>query len=371
MCHLTLQIQITRRVYKTLFVVIFIFGNKVKYSVLLIVIYLYSSSGLAALVGFRVVPNYDSTSTSSVWYGSIEVPSLNDVVINTDPTRITVGSFSIDPGQTQTWGDETYWNSGSSEFNLRSASLSAAVNGAAVTWANLISHGAYTDSYMAYTQISNASDRVNQTIGSQNIKIYFYEITSIGACEGVNRSITGLYTCTVSAGVTALSYEVLAGKGGNVGGNSGGLGAKVTGTISVTPGQTLYLNVGGNGASVNSFNNSDDATGAGGGGYSSISTSIASNPLVVAGAGGGAGYTAPGGNGGITGPGGGGSGGAENPSSAGSNGGVSNVAGSAGLAGSGSNYSGGAGGNPLNLRKTSNLRLARGPGFGSISTVDS
>src|SRR4051812_11513300 len=58
----------------------------------------------------------------------------------------------------------------------------------------------------------------------------------------------GEQTYTVPAGVTALQVTATGARGGGpVGGTTllAGRGAVVTGTINVTPGQTLYVEVGG------------------------------------------------------------------------------------------------------------------------------
>ena len=59
-------------------------------------------------------------------------------------------------------------------------------------------------------------------------------------------------TFVVPAGITSIQVFAVGGKGGNGGASGaipadGGFGAVATGTIAVTPGQTLFVNVGGNG----------------------------------------------------------------------------------------------------------------------------
>jgi len=117
------------------------------------------------------------------------------------------------------------------------------------------------------------------------------------ACETFTNSIPGPYSCTVSAGVTSLNFEVKGGNGGDGGGNGGltvqgfgGQGAKVTGSLTVTPGSTLYITIGGNGGQYDPT----AGTGGGGGGYSAIATtSYTGVPLVIAGGGGGGGWRTP------------------------------------------------------------------------------
>ncbi|CAN2158799.1 Listeria/Bacterioides repeat [Candidatus Nanopelagicaceae bacterium] len=130
---------------------------------------------------------------------------------------------------------------------------------------------------------------------------------------------------TVPTGITSLSFDVRGARGGNSnattstatgcsggGANIGGLGGKVTGTLNVTGGSTLYFYVGGKGADAVGQATSGGFNGGGGvglytnaslpvsssgcfpgsgGGASDIRTSLGtlSSRLVVAGAGGGAG----------------------------------------------------------------------------------
>ena len=60
----------------------------------------------------------------------------------------------------------------------------------------------------------------------------------------------GPYSFTVPAGVTSIRVHAIGGRGGdNTNGNRyGGSGADVTADLSVTPGQTLYVYVAGNGS---------------------------------------------------------------------------------------------------------------------------
>ena len=145
-------------------------------------------------------------------------------------------------------------------------------------------------------------------------------------CTGLNCTITFSYTgdyysWTVPASVNSLTIDVRGARGGNgvfpsctngSAGSNGGLGGKVTGTLTVTPGSTLYIYVGGKGEDGITQKNSGGFNGGGGagfynggagsvpcypgrgGGASDIRTTVAdlSSRVVVAGGGGGAGgYT--------------------------------------------------------------------------------
>jgi hypothetical protein len=115
----------------------------------------------------------------------------------------------------------------------------------------------------------------------------------------------------VPQGVNELKFLAIGGSGGDAQNGVGGAGAKLSGRLAVTPGQTLYVEVGENGKDIGegggSVYNGGAAGGGGGGGASDIRTAAAAaglspDPrLLVAGAGGGAGATGPleaGGNGG-------------------------------------------------------------------------
>jgi hypothetical protein len=151
------------------------------------------------------------------------------------------------------------------------------------------------------------------------------------------------------------------GRPGGIPGGLGGIGARVEGTLFVTPGQTLYVEVGGNGGDLNcvcngGFNGGGDGAidapsanfgGGGGGGASDIRAlpraaggSLDSRIIVAAGAGGGGhpGGTPGNGAGGAGGNGGadGGPGGASPTNSRGGGGGAgTGVGGTAGAGGEG------------------------------------
>ena len=115
-------------------------------------------------------------------------------------------------------------------------------------------------------------------------------------------------TWVVPGGVTSIDVELAGGSGGNASGASGGLGARFSATIAVDPGTTLYIEVGGNGASfpqdptapAGGFNGGGNGggvvlKGGGGGGASDIRTvprataGSLDSRLIVAAGGGGAG----------------------------------------------------------------------------------
>jgi hypothetical protein len=121
-------------------------------------------------------------------------------------------------------------------------------------------------------------------------------------------STGGQQTFTVPAGVSTVNVVAVGGSGGGAGSKApGGFGGELSASLAVSPGQVLYVEVGGNGGSgsgsgAGGFNGGGKGgTGAGGGGGASDvrtvpqgeSTSLASRVIVAGGGGGGA--TAPGG----------------------------------------------------------------------------
>jgi Glycine rich protein len=112
---------------------------------------------------------------------------------------------------------------------------------------------------------------------------------------------------TVPGGVTSVHVVAIGGVGGDATDSVGGAAAEVSGDITVTPGQTLYVEVGGIGKDIGEggeggFNGGGDG-GGGGGGASDVRTSpLASglapdHRLIVAAGGGGGGGSGPSGTG--------------------------------------------------------------------------
>lgn len=174
--------------------------------------------------------------------------------------------------------------------------------------------------------------------------------------EGTERS------WVVPPGVAAVKVEAVGGRGRDGGddGGLGGAGARVVGTLTVTPGSVYFIRVGGVGPPRSSgtaaFNGGGlgDQFGGGGGGATDIRTvSAASDPaasldsrlLVAAGGGGGGGKADGGGGGGADMPGSSGTGGsADHQPGLGGEPGTSAMGGFGGAGGFGSLMSGGSGG---------------------------
>jgi hypothetical protein len=115
-------------------------------------------------------------------------------------------------------------------------------------------------------------------------------------------------TFRVPGGVTSISVVAIGGTGGDATDSVGGAAAEVTGNITVTPGATLYVEVGGLGEDIGEGGaggfNGGGAGGGGGGGASDVRTAprstsllIEDNRLIVAAGGGGGGGSGPSGTG--------------------------------------------------------------------------
>ncbi|MDW5597162.1 Ig-like domain-containing protein, partial [Conexibacter stalactiti] len=201
----------------------------------------------------------------------------------------------------------------------------------------------------------------------------------------VTFTYTGAEQCyTVPSGPGTLRVEAIGARGGANGrptSAAGGSGARIAGDIAATPGSTLYVLVGGNGAvGTGGFNGGGAAgtsswqvcdgwgcstyptAGGGGGGATDIRTLPSSNPLsldarllVAAGGGGGGGAFFGGGNGGAAGQAGSrvtfslneGVGGAGTASAPGAGGAIGGLSGSGAIGGAGSQYGGAGGGGGL------------------------
>jgi PKD repeat protein len=149
---------------------------------------------------------------------------------------------------------------------------------------------------------ANGSSTINQT---DLISISTSSIQGLPFNEGFENgdttfSYTGTsQTYTLPQGVSSLQLTVEGAQGeGMPGCGNGGFGGRVKSTISVNPGQTLYMNVGGQGSNSNGgYNGGGNGAsctqiiGGGGGGASDIriNGNSLSNRVIVAAGGGGAG----------------------------------------------------------------------------------
>ncbi len=198
--------------------------------------------------------------------------------------------------------------------NFVAGATTVAVGGGGVTVANVVvgSSTSLTASFVLDLAAADGPRPVTVTTAGGTSGPQTFTIAQHGVETFVFTGVPRPFT--VPAGVVSIRIEAIGAKGGDalpispgVGG-VGGRGGKVEATVSVTPGSTLTVRVGGPGQAgaagsnaAGGFNGGGGSTGdrgGGGGGASSVhdGTTLL-NPLVIAGGGGGSGYKASGGGG--------------------------------------------------------------------------
>ncbi len=202
--------------------------------------------------------------------------------------------------------------------------------------------GARFDEWKTTTSLSTAAWGSSTVVAGG----YIYNIGGT-TFNGILLNTQGADSFIVPPGVTSMTIKMWGGGGGGGGGGNGAGGATgggagyITGTISVTPGETISTYVGGGGGGGNYSSGGQDAGGGGGGGgHSSIYRN--STPLFITaggGGGGGARVATAGGAGGA----GGGTSGIAGTTVGNGGGGGGGTASAGGIGGSGGNNSGSAG----------------------------
>ncbi len=291
----------------------------------------------------------------------------------------TTNSFVVKPA---TGNDSTSAVQFQNAAGLSVLNLNTASNAATLTLGRIASSGTTpqgkltlsdgtTDNFGATIQSSTLT--ANHVYSLPNTDGNFVLTVGSGVSGGTQTfSATGAQqTFVVPAGITSLTIELGGAAGASIGSGTGGSGQVITATISVTPGETLYLYVGGIGSGTSGgFNGGGNGStvccgnaGRGGGGGTDIrqSGTALANRIAIAGGGGGAGGSDANGTGANGGSGGGpngtngsssqGSGGTGGTTSAGGTtggalgtGGNGNGGGAVGGGGGGGGYYGGGGG---------------------------
>lgn len=179
-------------------------------------------------------------------------------------------------------------------------SLSASSSNSTINWYTVSVSGTTVG-----TSLSGANFIVSPTVNTT----YYAESFSDPTTFTLNYT-GGIQTYTVPAGVTTLTVDLMGAKGGSgyPSVSAGGNGGRVTGTISVTPGQVLQIYVGGMGGDASAslagsagFNGGgigalySGAYGGGGGGGATdirVPPYSLSDRIAIAGGGGGGAYNA-------------------------------------------------------------------------------
>ncbi|MGI9192036.1 MAG: T9SS type A sorting domain-containing protein [Chitinophagaceae bacterium] len=170
--------------------------------------------------------------------------------------------------------------------------LTAQSPGNFISWYNAPTGGSY---------LGGTPSGGNFTTSLSNTTTYYAEalVGGIATTGTATFSYTGaMQTFTVPQGITSLSIQCYGASGANgvgVGAGSGGLGAMSSGNLSVTPGQTINIFVGGAGTNAaggwNGGGNPGSPEAGGGGGASDVRTNgtALANRVITAGGGGGGG----------------------------------------------------------------------------------
>ncbi|MEI6576037.1 MAG: Ig-like domain-containing protein [Bacteroidota bacterium] len=247
---------------------------------------------------YCVITNSNGGTKTSNVSGSVSVTALPSI-----PSSVTSTPTSVCSGS--------------------AANLNATSSGNNINWYTVASGG---------SALTTVTSGVNYTVNPTVQTIYYAEAMTVSS-QTFNYS-GSIVNFTVPSGVTSIVVEARGAQGGN-GGNgsiSGGLGAMMRGTISVTPGQVLKVLVGQQG-----IQNKTCGPGDGGGGGGSFVTDNSNNPLVIAGGGGGASYYNNVGQNASTGTSGTAGGGGSTGGSGGNGGSSASASGGGGLTGNGAN----------------------------------
>ncbi len=144
--------------------------------------------------------------------------------------------------------------------------------------------------------------------GADSASILYSGLMNVGPDTVVFDTVGNAIPWTVPAGVTSLQFDVQGARGGRQNATPGpympGYGGRVQGTLTVTPGQQLFFNVGGvgadgstdgaNGGVGGGGNSNSFIYGSGGGGGGASGISFDGSWLVIAGGGGGDGWDSTG-----------------------------------------------------------------------------
>ena len=237
--------------------------------------------GCEILNGQVVIVVYDGTNfqMTSIFGGTAPVPNAGPDQLNQVDTVITMAASNPTIG-TGAWSIV----SGSGGSFANTSSPTSTFTG--------LGGNSYVLSWTVTSFCSVLSDSVKVSFQPSGTKTFSYT--------------GGQQVFTVPAGVSQITADVYGAQGGTVNSNAGGLGGYAHGNMTVTPGQTLYIYVGGHPTSTTGgFNGGGNGYGSyaeGGGGGSDIRSggTALSNRIIVAGGGGGATYswTTSGGTGG-------------------------------------------------------------------------
>lgn len=261
-----------------------------------------STTGTPYAVG-SIVKNL-ATSGNVNMYAKWNINSYK-VTISTTKMSTSSSSFNLNYNAsnqiTITPNSEYYISSGSCTNGYTISGLTTGTSATSAQTVTINNNGKTTGSTCTFVASSSCPYTAGTALGS-----YDYS----GSSKNLTIPCSGTYT-----------MEVYGAQGGNYGSNAGGLGGKVVATFSLSKGEVMTINTGGQ----NGYNGGGTASAYGVGGGMTYINSNAKGTLLIAGGGGGATAKAAGGAGGA-------------------GGGVSGNSGASGQAGGGAGGSGGSAG---------------------------
>ena len=261
-----------------------------------------STTGTAYTAG-STVKNL-ATSGNVNMYAKWNINSYK-VTISTTKMSTSSSSFNLNYNATNkitiTPNSEYYISSGSCTNGYTISGLTTGTSATSAQTVTINNNGKTTGSTCTFVASSSCPYTAGTALGS-----YDYS----GSSKNLTIPCSGTYT-----------MEVYGAQGGNYGSNAGGLGGKVVATFSLSKGEVMTINTGGQ----NGYNGGGAASAYGVGGGMTYINSNAKGTLLIAGGGGGATAKAAGGAGGA-------------------GGGVSGNSGASGQAGGGAGGSGGSAG---------------------------
>ncbi|NTW31930.1 MAG: hypothetical protein HGB12_04790 [Bacteroidetes bacterium] len=227
--------------------------------------YVYAWSPAAGLSGTTIAnptANACTTTTYTLTVTDINTCSATSSVVVTKNLTVSAGSnINIYSGYTLIGPAVGSGGAGSYTYSW---SPTSGMTGSTTTSPTVINIASYT---VTITDANNCT-----ATSSMNL-------TSAPGSPVLATYSGSLISWTVPSGITSITIEAWGAQGGTSGSYTGGLGARMKGTFTVSSGQILKIIVGQQGNANGGY------TGGGGG---TFVTDISNNPLIIAGGGGGA-----------------------------------------------------------------------------------
>ena len=204
--------------------------------------------------------------------------TVNSIAYTISPALINTNSFGM--ALSYVWGTTI----GSVLVTAKYASLS---NSITIQFVAAPSTGTTTSSIPTVPTVGTSLSTTTTTTTTTTAGTTTTTIAGCSASPNTYNTAGGPYTVTVPANCNSVMFQVSGAAG--YGGTYGGAGGYISGNYAVTPGNTLYVYVGGAGQSGSGGTNGGGSGTFGGGGCSAVSSaaSISTGTIIVAAGGGG------------------------------------------------------------------------------------